>query len=151
MRPVMVDTNLIRYLCGDELPDNDETINAYRNFSTLTFTGAELRICLPQRVELIEQQGVYERALRKKPENRSIQENCVVSAIEMFIHADEESVIEKEDVSLLRNDCRKFGFGSALADLMISFLAKKNGWSLVTAEGSEKPMSKYIRHHNLEP
>ena len=147
----MVDSNLIRYFAGEKMPSNKHTQAYYRQFIGLVMLGRDLRICLPQRVELATHHSAYERAIKKELQNQTDEEKLLISAIEFISHEDKESIITESDIPEIMDDQRRFGFGSALGDLLISYLARRNGWSLITAEGENKPMQKYIRHYGLEP
>ena len=147
----MVDSNLIRYFAGEKMPNNKHTKACYNRFMGLVMLGRDLRICLPQRIELGKHHSAYERAIKKEFQNRTASEKFLISAIEIVSHEDKESTIAEVDIQAIMDDQRQFGFGSALGDLLIAYLARRNGWSLITAEGENKPLQKYIRHYGLEP
>jgi hypothetical protein len=148
-RPIMIDSNLIRYFGGDQLPDNPHTKKQFENFCELVREDQDVRICLPQQVELYKLVSKYERALKKDPVNRSDEENDIISAIELLAADDEDSRILAADVEPILSDKRQFNL--SFSDLMIAYLARRNGWALISAEGEDKPIQKYIEHYGLTP
>ncbi len=145
----MVDSNLVRFFVGESINGSESLAKILNKFEELILAGRSFCICLPQRIELNQNFSKYQKALNKSPQNRTDEENSIVAMIESLSFENKFSVISEQDVDEIIFDKQKFNF--AFSDLMIAYLARRNGWALISAERKGKPIQQYIEHYGLEP
>ena len=154
-RPVAVDTNLLISLYKGRKISEPYGLKQFRKLERLINEGRTLEIFAVQVVECAEDYGRLVEAQSKgrlsdNQELQFVRIETLISKAKARLERSAVSAHELKELLLIQSDgpeLRSFKY----ADLMIAYLAKRNGCALISQEKESRPIQHYIKKHELSP